>query len=178
MYHVDSLLRSFQRKHNVDLFRLARPLHSSRDKKYSGTEKRNRSKRDDSGIDVKDDSPSKDPWKVLIKKLDSSKSVSDKEKFGKVEKKVVDVPDMLQCRHFETCSGCSMKGNFTDAPIVKQARSFFKSESITLKTHIGNHHNWRTHVKLAVQPLSRWGGLKIGLYKAGSHEVEAIPGCR
>jgi tRNA/tmRNA/rRNA uracil-C5-methylase (TrmA/RlmC/RlmD family) len=33
-------------------------------------------------------------------------------------------------------------------------------------------------VKLAVQPLSRWGGLKIGLYKAGSHEVEPIPSCR
>lgn len=33
-------------------------------------------------------------------------------------------------------------------------------------------------MKLAVQPLSKWGGIKIGLYKSGSHVVEAIPNCR
>ena len=33
-------------------------------------------------------------------------------------------------------------------------------------------------MKLAVQPLSKWGGIKVGLYKAGSHAVEAIPNCR
>ena len=29
-----------------------------------------------------------------------------------------------------------------------------------------------------MQPLSRWGGLKIGLYKSNSHEVEPISACR
>ena len=120
---------------------------------------------------------STDPWKILVKKLDTTKGA--KEKFGKVIiKKVDDTVDELQCIHFDTCAGCSMKGNFSDAPIVKRARSFFASENLKFPTTLGNHTAWRTHVKLAVRPLSRWGGLKIGLFRAGSHEVEAIPDCK
>ena len=120
---------------------------------------------------------STDPWKILVKKLDTTKGA--KEKFGKVViKKVDDTVDELKCIHFETCAGCSMKGNFSEAPIVKRARSFFASENMKFPTTLGNHTAWRTHVKLAVRPLSRWGGLKIGLFKAGSHDVEAIPDCK
>ena len=122
---------------------------------------------------------SNDPWKVLVKKLDSTKSA--KEKFGKIDiaKKVTDtVIDELQCPHFSTCAGCSMNGNFSDAPILKRARNFFAAENLRFPTHLGNVTHWRTHVKLAVRPLSRWGGLKIGLFKSSSHEVEAIPECR
>lgn len=117
-----------------------------------------------------------DPWKVLIKKLDTTKSA--KESFGKVEKVLIKGPDELQCRHFDTCAGCSMQGNFSLAPTVQRARLFFASESVALKVHTGQHLAWRTHVKLAVQPLSRWGGLRFGLYREGTHEVEAIPDCR
>ena len=120
-----------------------------------------------------------DPWKVLVKKLDSTKSA--KEKFGKIDiaKKASDsIIDELQCPHFSTCAGCSMNGNFSDAPILKRARNFFAAENLRFPTHLGNITQWRTHVKLAVRPLSRWGGLKIGLFKASSHEVEAIPECR
>jgi tRNA/tmRNA/rRNA uracil-C5-methylase (TrmA/RlmC/RlmD family) len=46
-----------------------------------------------------------------------------------------------------------------------------------LIVHLGNVTQWRTQVKLAVQPLSKWGGIKLGLYKAGSHIVEPIPNC-
>ena len=123
-------------------------------------------------------SRSSDPWKVLITKLDSTKG--DPSSFGKkvMATKMDNTVDQLQCRHFGACSGCTIKGNFTDAPVVKQARLFFASESMNLNVHIGDPHEWRTHVKLAVQPQSRWGGLKIGLYKAGSHEVEPISNCR
>ena len=118
-----------------------------------------------------------DPWKILVKKLSTTKGA--KEKFGKViAVKVDNTVDELKCIHFETCAGCSMKGNFSDAPIVKRARSFFASENLKFPTTLGNHTGWRTHVKLAVRPLSRWGGLKIGLFKAGSHDVEAIPDCK
>ena len=125
------------------------------------------------------DSPkqSTDPWKILVKKLDTTKGA--KERFGKVIiKKVDDTVDELKCIHFDACAGCSMKGNFSDAPIVKRARSFFASENMKFPTTLGNYTAWRTHVKLAVRPLSRWGGLKIGLFKAGSHDVEAIPDCK
>jgi tRNA/tmRNA/rRNA uracil-C5-methylase (TrmA/RlmC/RlmD family) len=118
-----------------------------------------------------------DPWKILVKKLDTTKGA--KEKFGKViVAKVDNTIDELKCIHFDSCAGCSMKGNFSDAPIVKRARSFFASENLKFPTTLANHTGWRTHVKLAVRPLSRWGGLKIGLFKAGSHDVEAIPDCR
>ena len=120
-----------------------------------------------------------DPWKVLMKKLDTTKSAKDK--FGKVEvapRPGTVVVDELHCPHFSSCGGCSMNGNFSDAPIIKRAKAFFAAENVRFPTHLGNVTQWRTHVKLAVRPLSRWGGLKIGLFKAGSHEVEAIPDCR
>lgn len=125
---------------------------------------------------------SEDPWKILVKKLDSTKD--DKSRYGKVESgfasKIIQnsVPDEMQCLHFEHCSGCTLRGNFASAPIVTRAKMFFKTESIDMNVHLGGHHDYRTHVKLAVGPLSRWGGLKIGLYREGSHIIEAIPDCK
>ena len=58
------------------------------------------------------------------------------------------------------------------------SRRFFTAESVKFNIHIGDYHNWRSHVKLAVAPMSRWGGLKIGLFKSGSHDVEPINACR
>ena len=117
-------------------------------------------------------------WKNFITNVDSSKS--DSKNFGKkLQAQILpDVPDQLDCKHFGVCSGCTIRGNFTSSRLIKQATSYFKSESVHLNLHIGNIHSWRTHAKLAVQPLSRWGGLKIGLYKSGSHEVEPITDCR
>ena len=115
-----------------------------------------------------------DPWKVLVRKLDASKSNT---KYGKTEvannKAMIDknTPDEMQCSHFSVCSGCSIRGNFELTNIVNRAKMFFQSENIPMEVHLGDHQGWRTHVKLAVQPMSRWGGLKIGLYKEGSHEV-------
>lgn len=123
-----------------------------------------------------------DPWKVLVKKLDSTKD--DKARFGKVtneftsSKMSENVPDEMQCVHFGQCSGCSTRGNFQEVPIVTRAKMYFKSESVDMNVHLGDHHAYRTHVKLAVGPLSRWGGLNIGLYREGSHQIEAIPSCQ
>jgi hypothetical protein len=124
-----------------------------------------------------DQKRSADPWKVLVKKLDTTKGA--KEKFGKVVvAKVDNTVDELQCVHYDSCAGCSMKGNFSDAPIVKRAKNFFASENLNFPTTLSDHIGWRTHVKLAVRPLSRWGGIKIGLFKAGSHDVLPIPDCK
>ena len=117
---------------------------------------------------------SSDPWKVLVNKMSSDKSKGA----SKVKISSSSTVDELKCRHFDTCSGCTMRGNFTETPIVRRARMFFKAEDTSFPLHVGNHTEWRTHAKLAVQPLSRWGGLKIGLYKENTHEVESINDCK
>jgi tRNA/tmRNA/rRNA uracil-C5-methylase (TrmA/RlmC/RlmD family) len=111
--------------------------------------------------------------------------------------------DELKCIHFSTCSGCSLQTGFTQAPTMQRARKFFAAHGLpnTLPIHIhytGSNGNkqmskgianspssgskiagWRTHAKLAVQPMSKWGGIKIGLYRQGSHEVaETISSCQ
>lgn len=120
------------------------------------------------------------PWNTLMKKLDT-KGGPKPSGLGKVENKLTAIDstiDELKCQHYEVCAGCTVRGNFTNIPTVKKANAFFTSENIKFPIHISDHWQWRTHVKLAVQPLSRWGGLKFGLYKSGSHEVEPITDCR
>jgi len=80
--------------------------------------------------------------------------------------------------HFGVCAGCTQMGKFAEVPIILRAKAFFESEGIKLNVNEGNSTEWRTLAKLAVQPQSRWGGIKIGLYKSSSHEVESIPNCR
>ena len=86
------------------------------------------------------------------------------------------IPDQLQCKHFSVCSGCSTHGQFDEVPTVNRAKSYFKSLGLVMPVHVADHGGYRTHVKLAVQPdpLRR---IKIGLYKAGTHDVQPIPNC-
>ncbi|RYG67908.1 hypothetical protein EON64_06410, partial [archaeon] len=88
------------------------------------------------------------------------------------------IKDELQCKHFDTCSGCTLKSNFTNSLVMQRARAFFKARDVDFKIDMGNVTEWRTHAKLAVQPLSKWGGLKFGLYKEASHDVLPIPECK
>lgn len=92
--------------------------------------------------------------------------------------KALNIKDELQCSHFDTCSGCTIAGNFTSAGLMQRASKFFKLYNLQMKTHVDAVKHWRSHVKLAVQPMSKWGGMKIGLYHANSHTVEAIPHCQ
>ena len=85
--------------------------------------------------------------------------------------------DELQCPHYSICSGCTMRGDFTDTPKVNRAKEFFSGENVNFSVHIGPHKGYRTYAKLAVQPASGWGGLKFGLYGKGTHEVDDIPSC-
>jgi len=118
-----------------------------------------------------------DAWDVLVDRLDSSKG--RKNNVGKVKvDQDTSVPYELQCVHYDTCSGCSRRGDYANTPMALRAQRFFASEDVDMKIHTGPVAGWRTHVKLAVRPLSRWGGLKFGLYKANSHDVEPIPECR
>eukprot|EP01038_Epipyxis_sp_PR26KG_P007826 gene7826-10630_t len=120
-------------------------------------------------------------WKVLTEKLTKSTPQATKAAFGKIQPKALsqnNVFDELQCKHFDICSGCTIKGNFTESPFVKQAKKYFLSEGVNLSIFLGNITHWRTTAKLAVQPLSKWGGLKIGLYKSNTHDVEPITDCK
>ena len=124
---------------------------------------------------------SSDSWKELTNKLKSTRASESQQKaFGKEQKlqQSGDGKDELQCKHFESCSGCVAKSEFDDTHIMKRARYFFLSQDVDMKIHLGKATGWRSHVKLAVQPMSKWGGLNIGLFKAGSHVVEPIPDCR
>ncbi len=89
-----------------------------------------------------------------------------------------DIPDELQCEHFNTCSGCTRRGQFNDTLTMRRARLFFSSADIDMQVHMGPVTGWRTHAKLAVRPTSRWGGVTMGLFKANTHDVESIPHCR
>lgn len=44
--------------------------------------------------------------------------------------------------------------------------------------HGWDPHGWRTVAKLATRPVSKWGGVELGLYKLASHDVLGIPECR
>ena len=44
--------------------------------------------------------------------------------------------------------------------------------------HPWKPHGWRTVAKLATRPVSKWRGVELGLYSAGSHNVIGIPDCR
>jgi len=86
----------------------------------------------------------------------------------------------LRCIHFGACSGCSAEAGLSKLPIMEEAKSFFSRllpQDTPFRVHIGKVHRWRTMAKLAVAP-SGAGGVDIGLYQAGSHDVLGIPKCR
>jgi 23S rRNA (uracil1939-C5)-methyltransferase len=123
--------------------------------------------------------PQRNSWKKLVKNLEKEKGDAKfaKSKLAGVNKSKPD-KDELQCIHFGQCSGCSTNSAFTDTPIMRQAKNYFANQEIPFEIRHGDIWHWRTHIKLAVQPMSKWGGLKFGLYQSQSHIVEAIPECR
>lgn len=89
--------------------------------------------------------------------------------------------DLLQCEHFGACSGCFFRSGFTETPLMEDARVFFRRVARYENFNLGlatGIHDWRTQAKLAIAPLSKWGGCRIGLYEEGTHRVLPIPNCR
>ena len=86
----------------------------------------------------------------------------------------------LRCIHFGQCSGCTSEAGLATTPITQEATAFFGRllpPDKQFRVHLGKVHRWRTLAKLAVAP-STGGGVEIGLYQSGSHDVLAIPKCR
>eukprot|EP00752_Nemacystus_decipiens_P008520 g7609.t1 len=102
--------------------------------------------------------------------------------------------DELQCKHFKACSGCDVDRRFDETPIMVDSSSFLDSLHSTGARarggakaasdfephyiHPWEPHGWRTVAKLAARPMSKWRGVELGLYSAGSHNVIGIPDCR
>ena len=104
-----------------------------------------------------------------------------KEETGILEDSLFDMKDELKCFHFQKCSGCTFNSDLTSTPIMEEAKSFFRSLSPSIedmKISLQTPYEWRTQAKLAVAPISKWGGVDIGLYQEGTHDVISIPQCR
>jgi 23S rRNA (uracil1939-C5)-methyltransferase len=90
----------------------------------------------------------------------------------------------FRCPHYPYCPSCvytSSVKELTTTPIMKRAKLFMKSLDIPFNIEIPSPSSslihWRNVVKLAVQPMSKWGGLQFGLYKENTHELIPIPNC-
>lgn len=84
---------------------------------------------------------------------------------------------MINCPHFNLCSGCSLNCSLDLLPQFQEAQIFFKSYgySLPLLRH-GTSTEWRLRAKLAVRGTI--DEPRIGLYKENSHEVIDIPFCK
>ena len=89
----------------------------------------------------------------------------------------LDTTNTLDCEHFASCSGCTI-ADAIQPQIFSEARNFFKKvkhpEEVQL--FLGPQHGWRCRARLAVRGNA--GDIKIGLFRAGSHDVVDIPNCR
>lgn len=63
-----------------------------------------------------------------------------------------------------------------DIDVHREAKDFFGSMKIPFSIATLNKTRVRSRSKLAVQSLSRWGGIKLGLFRPQSHEVEERAG--
>lgn len=60
--------------------------------------------------------------------------------------------------------------NPLEAPLIQQAKEFFKGKTSEFPVYLGPKYKWRTLVKLAVRPNSK-GKLCIGMFAKTSHEI-------
>ncbi|KAI3919575.1 hypothetical protein MKX01_018398 [Papaver californicum] len=92
------------------------------------------------------------------------------------------VPDpslncVLQCQHFDSCSGCTHEWNLHNPNILDEANAFFRNLGVSYFTFDSCRlWGWRCRAKLAV----RGSSIKplIGLYKEGTHNVVDIHSCQ
>lgn len=74
------------------------------------------------------------------------------------------------------CAGCTLNHDLNNPPILDKAREYFASHDSKLQcNHVQHPHGWRQRARLAVRGQA--GSVTIGLFRAGSHDVVAIPNC-
>jgi 23S rRNA (uracil1939-C5)-methyltransferase len=84
---------------------------------------------------------------------------------------------MIHCRHFNTCSGCTLDEQALRPPVYEKALRFFTSHGVKdVELAAANLTKWRVRAKLAVR--GQIGNPVIGLFKERSHDVLEIPFCK
>lgn len=85
----------------------------------------------------------------------------------------------IDCPHFNDCSGCVRQDQINQPILYEEASLFFSQHRYVLPPLVtGPATGWRHRVKLVVAPSPlNSKKIVIGLYKAGSHEVQPIPHC-
>ncbi|KAJ8750047.1 hypothetical protein K2173_013962 [Erythroxylum novogranatense] len=84
---------------------------------------------------------------------------------------------VLECPHFQSCSGCTQELNLHRPLVLEEVENFFEGVGVSdFAFDNCRLWGWRCRAKLAVrgssvQPL-------IGLYKEGTHDVVDIPECK
>lgn len=87
--------------------------------------------------------------------------------------------NQILCPHFDRCSGCVINTDVDQLPLYFSAREYFSSKGYDLPPLVvGPACGWRCRAKLAVRRNLASGATSIGLFRAGTHDVEAIPHCR
>ncbi|GAQ86573.1 S-adenosyl-L-methionine-dependent methyltransferases superfamily protein [Klebsormidium nitens] len=110
--------------------------------------------------------------------------VQSGEKESKVEDAIRDGPSgaapantVLDCQHFERCSGCVLDIGLDKPPVLTDATRFFGRHGVReFQLDTGDIWGWRCRARLAVRGTV--GNPQIGLYQEGSHAVTDIPNCR
>lgn len=77
----------------------------------------------------------------------------------------------IDCPHFGACSGCALAKKVNEPPIWTEVKKYFPVDLVT-----GSIIKWRTKAKLAIRGKSE--APEIGLYRAGSHDVQTISFCQ
>lgn len=94
----------------------------------------------------------------------------------------VDVAELVSCPHGERCSGCPLLALQYSAQLERKTARVLEAlarhrplDSVTVAPAQGADRRveYRSRAKLVVGPDA-----SLGLYRAGSHEVEDIPDCR
>lgn len=84
--------------------------------------------------------------------------------------------DEIGCVYFNKCSGCVVNSCKNPPEIFEHAKRYFdKHWHIDLGFKQGDIRSWRTRAKLAVRAH---GGIVIGLFEKGTHNVVSIPECQ
>jgi 23S rRNA (uracil1939-C5)-methyltransferase len=88
----------------------------------------------------------------------------------------------LNCPHFKECPGCAVDRDYLHTPSARDAQAFFAPHvQVPVRVVVGPIHEWRTVAKLAVRSARTVGGGRgcgVGLFRAGSHDLLEVPGCR
>ena len=87
----------------------------------------------------------------------------------------------IACAHFPKCSGCAFVRDAQTPPVVARADAWFARARLGDANVVARglaSTRWRVKAKIAARkPRGRARGVELGLFRRGTHDVEAIETC-